>query len=279
MMSAVLVDDPPRLALVGALLCAGNAALLPPIRLGFERLFPGRSAFFARWGFLDVARVVVAGMVVAWLLGLEALGLRAALAGLPGPLGALVTTALVLGAMAATAITIARRTEPAAARSLGFTAARVPSGLAAGVFLYAAFLPALFGLLLLSPWLLQRLGAEFEFQDLVGELLAARGLTAVAGWLLVVLLLPLLEETLFRGFLQPLLVQNLREVLGIGTTSLLFAALHGPSAFPSVFGLSCILGAVRLRTRGIWGPFLVHALHNGLVLGLHLAFPELRETS
>ena len=83
--------------------------------------------------------------------------------------------------------------------------------------------------------------------------------------------MPLLEEVLFRGFLQPLLVQNFRDKGGIVLTSALFAVMHGTSAFLPIFGLSLILGAVMLRTQRLTAVWAIHALHNGLQVALLLS--------
>ena len=83
--------------------------------------------------------------------------------------------------------------------------------------------------------------------------------------LLAVLVAPLLEEILFRAFLQPLLVQNLSDRLGIVVTSLVFAALHGTAALVPIFALSLLLGAIMLRTQRLFAVWAVHATHNALV--------------
>ena len=48
-----------RVALTGAVLLAVTLALLPPFWLVVRRVFPGRNVFFARWGFVDVAKVLL----------------------------------------------------------------------------------------------------------------------------------------------------------------------------------------------------------------------------
>ena len=86
---------------------------------------------------------------------------------------------------------------------------------------------------------------------------------------------PLLEELVFRSFLQPLLVQNFREVLGVALTSFVFAALHGPDVFLPIFALSCLLGAIMLRTQNLYAVWAIHALNNGLQFAVLIARPDL----
>ncbi len=85
---------------------------------------------------------------------------------------------------------------------------------------------------------------------------------------------PLLEEIIFRGFLQPLFVQNFGAIGGIGATSFLFAAVHGGSAFLPIFLLSTMIGAVMLRTQRLTAAWLLHALNNGTMLALMAWSPD-----
>ena len=96
----------------------------------------------------------------------------------------------------------------------------------------------------------------------------ARALSA----LLVILVLPFFEELIFRGFLQPLFVQNLGDRGGVFLASLVFAVLHGDSAFLPIFCLALLLGSLKLRTQSLASCFAVHALHNAVVF-LTLGIP------
>jgi len=96
--------------------------------------------------------------------------------------------------------------------------------------------------------------------------------------LVAVLVGPLVEEVLFRGFVQPGLVRATGSpARGIAVTSVLFAALHGLSAFPQIFLLSLLLGWIRERTGSTLLAGLVHALHNGQALLLALLLPQLAD--
>ena len=53
--------------------------------------------------------------------------------------------------------------------------------------------------------------------------------------------------------------------------ALLFALLHGRSAFLPLFLLSLFLGWLQRRTHSLFVPWLVHAVHNGITLALALA--------
>jgi uncharacterized protein len=92
--------------------------------------------------------------------------------------------------------------------------------------------------------------------------------------LLGALVLPLFEELLFRGFLQPLLVQNLHDRAGLVLTALCFALLHGVEAGVPIFGFALILGGLMLRTQRLAACWSVHALHNALVFAIVFWYPQ-----
>lgn len=267
----VSVED--RLAL-GAMLTATGIALAPFAALVARRLVPGRRVFFARWGFTHLAR-----LVLVWVLASLLVGLLWPLEGEGAP-GLLETFARV-GVGYAVALSylalIVRRTEPNPAASLGLVAAGSPRAALLGVAVYSMLVPGLFGLTVLWPTLLELLGEPVAAQDV---LLGFFELEGAALWLaafLGVVVVPFIEELFFRGFLQPLLVQNFRDRGGVVLTSLAFGALHGQTAFLPIFALSLILGGVMLRTQRLAGAWAVHALHNGLMLALAFNVPELRE--
>jgi CAAX protease family protein len=85
-------------------------------------------------------------------------------------------------------------------------------------------------------------------------------------WLAVVVFAPLQEEVLFRGFLfEGLRYSRLGAAGAIVITSLVWAALHVQySVFlmGNIFLMGLVLGVVRLKTKSLWGPLLIHAGNN-----------------
>jgi CAAX protease family protein len=217
-----------------------------------------------------VAQAALAGIVLLWLSAIV----------LPpdpetfDPLRELVRTVAVHGAVVALVVRYAHRLDPDGARSLGFRAGGSGRAALAGLCAYALCTPVLLGTTLLWPWVVEALGEPFEPQVLLTHFADVGPVALPLAFLLTAVVQPLLEEILFRGFLQPLLVQNLNDWAGIALTSVLFALLHGTSAFLPIFSLSLVLGGLMLRTRRIAAPWLVHGLHNGIVLALTLAAPD-----
>lgn len=92
-------------------------------------------------------------------------------------------------------------------------------------------------------------------------------------FLSLVILPPIAEEILFRGFLYSSLKKNLPKVVAVVGTSALFAIGHlpeGGSAGPlyiagiDTFILSLILILLREKTGGLWASMTLHALKNGI---------------
>lgn len=259
---------------IGAVLVVVALALAPLTVLVVRRIFPGRNVVFARWGFSHALVVLVLGLVLVWLS-------QMIWPPQEGPIDMqieLVRMATILAAIAALIARFAHTLDPEGWRALGLWRGFHVRAIAAGVTAYVLSLPGLLGLGLAWPWFLEWTGAGFEPQALAESFRTLPenrvGLVLVLG----IGVLPLFEEILFRVFLQPLLVQNFSEKGGVLLTSILFAALHGQSAFLPVFGLSLVLGAVMLRTQRLAAVWAVHALHNALMFTWLMAYarsPEL----
>lgn len=179
-----------------------------------------------------------------------------------------------LGTVEVLALTAAGFLSPAA--YILFAAKKRPGGLAAvglknvtpgyrlpfAGLLYVAGLPMFLGLAVLSGALMQSLGepAEQEVAVMIQD-----GLADSPGMILLfaVVIVPLLEEILFRGFLLELFAAKFGRVVGVLVSSLAFAVAHGTAAALPIFGLAIILSIVKLRTRSLGAAWFVHALHNG----------------
>ncbi len=252
-----------ELALAGAaLLLAGLA--LTPICVTFARRFaPKGQVFFARWRFLHAALVAaVLALAMQFVPGL--LGSIGGFGRLPEGLRALIGSASGLGLSGALILVLAARLDPDGITSLGLRPRDSLRAAAVAVGCYVLLLPGLFGLTLLWPWLLERIGGSFEPQKIALGIESLDGGARAAAALFAIAVLPFFEELVFRGFLQPLLVQNLGDRGGVFLASLIFATLHGDSAFLPIFGLALLLGSLKLRTQRLSAPFAVHALHNAI---------------
>jgi len=95
-----------------------------------------------------------------------------------------------------------------------------------------------------------------------------------------ILVAPLVEETIFRGFLYPVAARQFGIMPGIILTGIIFGAFHamqlwgawGQIALLVVVGI--VLSAIRARTGSVLASFLVHVAYNstlfaGLLIGSH----------
>jgi len=91
--------------------------------------------------------------------------------------------------------------------------------------------------------------------------------------LAVVVFVPVLEELVFRVFLQSLLLRVTRRPwVAIVLTSVLFTLVHlgggvpleSAHALAPLFVLSVAMGVAYERTRSVWAPVVMHAGFNGL---------------
>jgi membrane protease YdiL (CAAX protease family) len=84
------------------------------------------------------------------------------------------------------------------------------------------------------------------------------------GLLVMAMLVPLMEETAHRGFLQSALVHR-GPLPAILMSALIFTALHPPSSYWFVFFMGLVLGVQFWVTGSLWTTMITHATYNGLI--------------
>lgn len=90
-----------------------------------------------------------------------------------------------------------------------------------------------------------------------------KGIFAVIAILLLAVLPPVAEESLFRGYVQRRLLEGWSPLWAIAASSLVFAACHAdPSHFIAVLPLGVWLGVVAWRCGSVWPAMLCHAAQN-----------------
>jgi len=91
-------------------------------------------------------------------------------------------------------------------------------------------------------------------------------------WLVIAVLTPVVEETLFRGFLFQLLRRSLPLWAAVGGSALVFALAHGlPTLAPSLFIFGVALALVFHYTRSLYCSIFLHMLINSLAVFAGLA--------
>ena len=245
------------------------------------------------WGWMDLLWFllfgVISSMVLTWLVELAAMALFHA----PAPhlkdgdslspvvlvigqglwsAAALVYLYAVVRVRAADAPfwrTIGWRALPSAAEATGGVALRFVAGGA---------------VMAVAVSVLGRFGGENG--ELPIEKLFDSRLSVVMLMGLGILVAPLVEETIFRGFLYPLLARQFGVPVGIVVTGLVFGLMHaaqlwgGWTQIGLLVGVGIVLSWVRARTGTVAASYLVHLGYNSLLfLGFVIATGGLRHFS
>ena len=96
----------------------------------------------------------------------------------------------------------------------------------------------------------------------------------------LVFIAPIVEEFLFRGFLNNLLRGKVNTFIRMSIVSILFAAIHFPTyihnwiQFIAYLILSIVLFLVYERRRSLFDAILLHSLSNGLLVILFIEIPR-----
>ena len=106
---------------------------------------------------------------------------------------------------------------------------------------------------------------------------------SLSGYLLlfiaVVIIAPLGEELLFRGFFQKILEDNWKDITkSVLVTAVIFSFIHmNPFWFAQIYILGILLGFLAWKTNSIIPPLILHSLNN--LIALVLSFTTNNETS
>jgi len=105
----------------------------------------------------------------------------------------------------------------------------------------------------------------FEHYDVITNVPAMTVAGIAISTIALVLIAPLVEETIFRGLLFGALATRLGVLAGAIITAVLFGAVHGDLVlFPQLAALGLINALAYAATGNIWVPITLHALNNAL---------------
>lgn len=136
---------------------------------------------------------------------------------------------------------------------------------------------ALIGILLapemvfIASSLTEALGAE-DLQargtaDAISQILSLDEVTFACLFATTAILAPLLEETVFRGFLLPSLSRFMPTPLAVVISSIAFGLVHfSPRDTPQLTALGILLGFSYVRSGNLLTPMIIHGTWNGTVL-------------
>lgn len=238
--------------------------LVPVVRAPLLRPWQALEALEA-WVFLLLA--VVAVRAGAQLLLVQA-QLPAAARAIGDVVAYLAASALAVAVMARTL----RGQQPRPAVLLGLLPFRA-AGLAFGVVAYGVFIAAA-GVVGVAFSLLFGPGVSVGVlaQGLAPAPLRDPAAAAIYASL-AVLVAPVLEETIFRGFVYPGLRRKLPPALAMIASAIMFSITHVGLPVPALLGLAVLAVALAFaleRTRNLYVPIGMHITHNALVFALML---------
>lgn len=115
----------------------------------------------------------------------------------------------------------------------------------------------------------------FGQPDFLQELVDQLQITSIRNGIFIVfttaIAAPLVEEMLFRGYLQKVLEESWRDITkAILVTSLFFALVHfNPYWIIQIYLLGMVLGYLAWRTNSIIPGIILHGLNNGFAVALN----------
>ncbi len=169
-------------------------------------------------------------------------------------------------------VCLLRRRGGSWAGAFGIRWQELPRRTGQGALWYLGILPLVFVTSLLYQLLLFLLGYPLSAQEIVLFFFQPQAPgTQILLLILALGIAPLVEEILFRGLALPLLARTLGAAPAILLTAAFFALAHFhlPS-FAPLFVLAIGLAVAYIYTGSLWVPVVIHALFNGLNIGLLL---------
>ena len=231
------------------------------------------------WGWIDLLKVVglflVLGIVAVILLfvlhavfrsQLDALLPTLRAWGLSGKLtGILLLSAVFYGLLALAIYLCIIRTYRLGLGALGFRPARLSS-----LILAVAAWPVVVIIGGAATAIVSQLFWGGQFSNPQTKDFSNAGATRGVLSLLLMLLclavvVPIVEETLFRGLLFPLLGRRLPNVAAVPACAVIFASAHGiPVLIPMLFTVGLALSLLFARTRSLYPGILLHGIQNAV---------------
>ena len=140
-----------------------------------------------------------------------------------------------------------------------------------------------FGIIILSDELDRIIQIFLPAPDYILDLNGLLQPESIMGFFLlfiaVVIIAPLGEELLFRGFLQQILEKHWKDVTkAVLVTALFFAMIHmNPYWFVQIYILGILLGFLAWKTKSVLPPLILHGINNAMAM--FFSFAEIENNS
>lgn len=152
--------------------------------------------------------------------------------------------------------------------SLGLSMVSALDNIKQGIKLYLFTIPFIIIAGYLVNLIASYYGAEPEIQEVVKWVLEEKSpFTLMSLVFFGIIVAPIIEEILFRGFLQSALKNTFGSRYAIMISAFLFSGVHMDLfALMQIFILGILLGYLYEKTQTLIAPIVVHILHNSLTL-------------
>ncbi|HKD63013.1 MAG TPA: type II CAAX endopeptidase family protein [Candidatus Acidoferrales bacterium] len=231
----------------------------------------------ARWGWLDLLLLVAVALLGTFVISIILVGIFAAFGMTPASLQnsannkslfLIVNQAILsLGLLAYLAVHIRARCQSPFWKTIGWRRLRtgtIPRRIAyIGLVLGGFSLSLLVQLASAALQTKTKLPIQEYFQDPRSALLLM---------LMSILLAPLVEETVFRGYLYPVLARSFGIGAGVVITGTLFGLLHAPQLWGGwgqillLIGIGIVFTAARAISRTVIASYILHVSYNSFLL-------------
>lgn len=153
-------------------------------------------------------------------------------------------------------------------QALGLASSQSTRDAGCGLVAYLAAYPAVLAVIALWAQLFHEFDVTIQPQEVTRTLLTPQAWPEAAASVgIVVLVAPLLEEMVFRGFLLPAVSRRTGPAVAILLAAALFGLAHGPLFYAGpTFALGVLLGWLYWRTGRLWVAVGCHGAHNALGL-------------
>jgi len=161
--------------------------------------------------------------------------------------------------------------------SLGFTVHNWKRDVKIGLKHYLIVLPIIILAGFVVDFVLRIFGIEPEQQDIISKILNEDSLGVLTFMFFFgMLAAPVVEELLFRGFLQSAVKTTFGKLKAILISGFLFALVHlNAHVFLQIFILGLLLAYLFEKTGSLIAPITVHICHNTATLAFLISFKHI----
>ncbi len=161
--------------------------------------------------------------------------------------------------------------------SLGLTIRNWKSDVITGLKYYLIVLPAIIASGFIADSVLRVFGIEPRQQDIISNLLNEDSLGVLAFMFFFgMLAAPIIEELLFRGFLQSAVRITCSRLQTILISAFIFALIHwNAHVFLQIFVLGFMLAYLFEKTGSLVAPITVHICHNSVTLVFLISYKHI----